>query len=376
MRNQSGLNQLVLDRIEKAIEKGASTAQQSLNSLIEEGKYSNDYLTRIGIETMVNDTPLPDVVFRHTDENKIIMDIKEHEFTMHNNAIMQVSNKFNVPLKYMKDLISGKQWQRRLATDILNKTSENTQRQRVLIRTVADEARAVLSDHYKIMDSQKIVEQFLNAAIANGCYLYDGYYNGIKLWLDVLRVEPIVFDTAKNGEVALAFGARLSSSDFGAGSLELKTYMLQGVCLNGMVSNSLLRKVHLGSRLPENITFSRDTYMKDTLAQASAIKDLTNQLFDKEAINNRILSVKKASETEVDVQAMIKNLVSSQSISKAESEAIVKVMINSREVDCCAGENSLWKLTNAMTAHARNIGTIKPERKREIEELAGSFILN
>ena len=45
-------------------------------------------------------------------------------------------------------------------------------------------------------------------------------------------------------------GARFSTSDYGDGAVDMRAYLLNGVCLNGMVRESLMKQVHLGSRLP------------------------------------------------------------------------------------------------------------------------------
>ena len=91
--------------------------------------------------------------------------------------------------------------------------------------------------------------------------------------------ETIAIPTAKNGIVEMAFGARLSTSDYGDGALELRAFLMQGVCLNGMCRNSVMRQVHLGARLPENMGISQHTYELDTKTQASAIRDLTKSIF-------------------------------------------------------------------------------------------------
>ena len=174
--------------------------------------------------------------------------------------------------------------------DILNTHNGWTDRNKVLVRAVGNEVRGFLSDSYRRLDSQQIFNTHIEEIFRNGAVLSDGFMDETRVMVESLLPAPIEMVTEHNGVIMLAFGTRLSTSDYGDGALELRSFLMQGICLNGMVRESMLKTVHLGARLPENLALSERTYRLDSETQASAVKDLTKKLFDTEIIKNRITS--------------------------------------------------------------------------------------
>jgi hypothetical protein len=188
--------------------------------------------------------------------------------------------------------------------------------------------------------------------------------------MEVLMPETISIMTPKNGMVEMAFGARLSTSDYGDGALELRAFMMQGVCLNGMVRDSVMRTVHLGSRLPENIAISKRTYELDTRTQASAIRDLTSGIFSKESIMQRGLEIQGASEMVVDMERELKALGKGKLL-KEEVTGVEKILMRNNPEDGVQGESTLWKLVQGITAHGRGLD---PRREKDFQEIAGDLM--
>ena len=249
------LNEVVEARIQQKIQKGSAYAGKAIQTMIEEGKIATDLFAPIG--NLSKGSELTKVT--NFDANGTVkMNIQEKgSFTMHDNATIQVSEKLGIPTKYMRDLIAGDGWQKGLAAEILNRHSEHTERSRFLIRAIGNEIRGVLSDRYRPLNSVPILTAFMQQVQANGAVFVDGHYNGIKMWLEVIKPEPVVIKTDNNGMVHLAIGGRISTSDFGGSSLSINMFAMQGVCLNGMVRERLMREVHLGNKLPEDFQFSQ-----------------------------------------------------------------------------------------------------------------------
>jgi hypothetical protein len=57
--------------------------------------------------------------------------------------------------------------------------------------------------------------------------------------------------------------------------------------------------------------------------------------------------------------------------SKPVAEAVNKVLMQNNPADGLQGSPTLWKLVNGMTAVARES---KPERRRELEQIAGEML--
>jgi hypothetical protein len=193
-----------------------------------------------------------------------------------------------------------------------------------------------------------------------------------RIMLESLFPQPIEIQTELNGTIYLAFGTRLSSSDYGDGALELRSFILQGVCLNGAVRESVLRAIHLGAKLPNNIGLSQETYELDSKTTASAIRDLTRNLYGHEVIKNRMLEVKAATGLTVDPGKELKNMVALQKLLKGESEEIGQLLMRNNPADGLQGESTLWKLTQGITAYA-NREDISDRRRMELQEIAGDL---
>src|SRR5690606_34968167 len=108
--------------------------------------------------------------------------------------------------------------------------------------------------------------------------------------------------TENNGNVYSVFGARISNSDFGDGALEVRAFQMNVVCMNGMVSETALKQIHLGKKLPDNINFSDRTYRLDTQAMASAVKDIMKDTLSQDRIVQTVQKIKQASSEEIDMK--------------------------------------------------------------------------
>ena len=292
------------------------------------------------------------------------------EMRINDHAIGQLAERNNVPQAYLRTLATGAEWQRQLAAQILNTHTGHSTRDKVLLRVVGDQLRGVLSDKYRRLDSRQILANFIQAAAAQNAVLVDAHSSETRFFVEVVRPGLIEIETPNNGTVYLVLGAQLRNSDFGAGSLQVKTFGMQAVCLNGMVIDTSIKEVHLGRKLPEDLRLSQRTYDLDTQAQASLVTDVMNGFFKPEYVQDFKSKVQRASATEVDAEREIKALPV-LGLTKGESERVGAVLLNNRPDDGVQGGMSLWKLAQAVGAVARDA---EPERAREIQEISGKIL--
>ena len=365
------LNQMIRNKLQAKIEQSQPKAKDALLKLMEEGKISKDFIAPLGVRLREQQRE-QHITFGANGH--VLMNLKAQEglktFTMHEHAVGQVGEKLSIPTRYLRDLATDKEWERQLASTILNQHSSWTDRQRVLLRTVGEEVRGVLSDSYKRYNSEELITAFLQEVEANGGVLVDGFLDATRMWFETFYPVPFDIPTEKNGIVTIAFGARFGTSDYGDGAVEERAFFIQGACLNGMVRNSLLRQVHLGARLPDNLEFSKNTYRLDSRTMASSIKDITRNIFAPEKIRRSIAEIQASSNIEVDLKKELTNL-SKGKLLKDEVKEIEGVFMRNREDDGCVGESTLWKLTQGISAVAR---TAAPRRQRELQEIAGELL--
>ena len=85
----------------------------------------------------------------------------------------------------------------------------------------------------------------------------------------------------------------------------------------------------------------------------------------------KALEIQGASEIDVDFDHELKNLVKNGSLLKQEKEEVEKVLMRNDPNDGVQGGATLWKLTQAITAHARELS---PERSRDLHEITGALL--
>lgn len=365
---QQGLNDVVINKVQRMIDGKAVGVQATMERLINEGRIAQDYIAPLGVELKRQDHS-PVITFNGGE--RLMMNMPDGQFTLHDNAIGQLADRMGVPQRYLRQLAQGAEWAKNLAAQILNENSGWTERSRVLVRTVGEQVRGVLSDSYRRLNSVEILTAFIQEAGGQGAVISDAYMNDTKVWAETILPQPLVVPTAKNGDVVIFAGARFSTSDYGDGAVDMRAFLLNGACLNGMVRESVMKQVHLGSKLPDNLQLSNRTYELDTQTTVSAVRDLTKGLFSKENLMKKAREIQGASEIDVDFEHELKNLTKNGSLLKTESKEVEKLLMKNDPEDGVQGAATLWKLTQAITAHAREL---TPERSRELHEISGALL--
>lgn len=365
---QQGLNEVVMNKVQRMIDGKAVGVQATMERLIHEGKIAQDYIAPIGVNLKAQDH---EPVITFAGDSQLTMNMPDGQFTMHDNAIAQMADRMGIPQRYLRQLASGEPWAIALAAYLLNQHSDWTQRSRVLVRTVGTQVRGILSDSYRRLNSVEILTAFMQEAAGQGAVISDAYMNDTKVWAETILPTPITVPTKNNGEVIIFAGARFSTSDYGDGAVDMRAFLLNGACLNGMVRESVMKQVHLGSKLPDNLALSQQTYELDTKTTVSAVKDLTKGLFSKDNLMAKAIEIQGASEVEVDFTKELKRLTSNGGLLKQEGKEVEKILMRNNPDDGVQGGATLWKLTQAITAHARELS---PERSRELHELSGQLL--
>lgn len=365
---QQGLNDVVINKVQRMIDGKQSGVQATMERLIHEGKIAQDYIAPLGVELKRNDHS-PVITFN--GEDGLTMNMPDGQFSLHANAIGQLADRMGIPQRYLRTLAGGAEWQIALAATMLNEHSGWTQRSRVLVRTVGKQVRGVLSDSYRRLNSVEILTAFVQEASQQGAVISDAYMNDTKVWAETILPQPLVIPTAKNGDVVIFAGARFSTSDYGDGAVDMRSFLLNGACLNGMVRESVMKTVHLGSKLPDTIALSQKTYELDTQTTVSAVRDFTSGLFSRDTLMQKAYEIQGASEIDVDFEHELKRLTGSGALLKQEGNEVQKILMRNDPEDGVQGAATLWKLTQAITAHAREL---TPERSRELHEISGQLM--
>jgi hypothetical protein len=361
---ETTLTDVINRKLESKLNLGKERVQDLIIRLQNEIDSTRDFITPF---TRKNN----DVTFINDGGVRMKFQNENVPFAIHAHALGQMAAKIDIPSSYLRELATGDEEHRDLAVKILSSHKNWTEEdRRLLIRSVDHEVRGVLSDSYKRLNSKMILNQFFNTVKSSEARVADAHYTDTKFWIEALIPYVLAIPTEMNGMAHVVFGVRLGNSDFGDGSLDIRSFMMQPVCTNGMVRESLMNKVHLGKKLPDNIALSNETYMYESKMITSAVKDVTMLALDSKQIRENVAMITKAGSTGVNLEREFLNLATKQ-ITKNEIVEISKIMSQDNPEDGIFGEASLWKLTQGITAHGRNIGG---RREREMAQLAGELL--
>ena len=359
---QSILQEKITRRINDSAIK--STIIQQIQ---DESTSINDYIVPIGKDS-------PEI--RFNSNGVVKMQFQNNAITseriVHRHAIGQLGDKFGIPTTYLKNLASGKeQWERDLASKLLNEHSYNNESKRYLLRELNGEVKGVLSDKYRRLNTAEIYKEFASACILEGAKLIDACYDETRTYLEFILPHVIPVNTQHNGTTYMVFGLRISNSDYGDGALRVQSYSMQVVCLNGMTRNNLIRQVHLGRKLPDNLILSNETYKLDTETQASLVRDIVSSSLNSSAILEEIQTIEKAGSKLINLDTEIK-LLPKLGMRKDEVKSLTEILSDNNPEHGVQGRNTIWKLTQAMTQVGVQTGNGR--RKRDIEDIAGKLI--
>lgn len=287
--------------------------------------------------------------------------------TMHRHALEQVARRAEIPVAYVSDLIEGEPWQRDLLAEIFNRHYRiGFGPQRFLLRSVKQQLRGFLSDRYRRLDSRPLLEAFTEICQEMNAVPIAGEASDVRV--AVKAILPIVFEPM-SGEV-IALGIEWSNSDFGAGTHSVRCYVLRLTCLNGATTEDLLKQVHVGGRLAEEIEWSQSTYELDTKTSVSALTDTVRHAFSPKNVNGMLLGIQRAHEKQIDWRGFARTPIAKRLL-KSELDA-AKAAFESEDVVNLPAGQSIWRASNALSWIAKTTQDI--DRRLELQRLAGEVL--
>jgi len=287
--------------------------------------------------------------------------------TLHSNAVGQMATRLEMPGAFANDLVASGEWGVELLADNFNRIASKRfgKDDRVLVRAVNGQARGVLSDHYRRLDSRPVLDSLIGAAKENGAILVDGHSGDVKVCVKFIVpkiVEPVP------GEY-MVFGLSWTNSDYGRGANELDSFFVRLVCLNGAIAAVEMRKIHLGARLQDGVQYSDETYRLDTEALASAVKDSAKFLLSEGRVDALSQAIKRASAEPADGKVLVERF--KKAFTKKESERLAEIYNGADVVNLPAG-NTAWRFSNAVSYLAHEVPD--GERALDMQKWAGALV--
>lgn len=288
---------------------------------------------------------------------------------LHKNALDQVAERAGIPSTFINRLLD-KPYGRELIVENLSTIFKKEEDMQYLVRSVNGEVRGVLSNSFRLMESGPIIESFAKACEEIGAVPIEGVGGDLR-WA-VKAILPMVFQPSKKKgtEELIAFGVQLSNSDFGKGALGLNCFMTRVICTNYATLEQVLRQVHIGKRLSDDMVFSKETYAADTKAQTLAVRDMVKEVLAPKKVNALVGRIGKALEERIDPKQAWTELPK-LGLLKGEVEK-VKELFNDAGVEQLPPGTTQARLSNAVSWFAKSAAT--PERRLELEQIAGDLL--
>lgn len=343
------------ERLDSIIVEGKQNVMQTLNEVAEEFRIRKDMLVKPS-----------SMAFKVESTGDVVVDIRKQYHSLTPYSEQQLYSKTNIPVNFAKKLISigeGKLLEENL-TVINNKINKEG----LLIRSIENTIKGILSPSYKRLDASPIFEGFLEQTLKKGFVPHRGMNTYSRY--NISMILPEIFEVLPNEHIV--YGINITSSDYGASALNIDLSLMRIVCTNLAIGYDMLRQVHLGSKFNTEknyIELSNETHELDVKTTISAVKDIVNNT-DVHIQNLHEIVTKKATEN-VSVNDII-DLLKRRGVSKDVAEKIQFTFDSDLPIEL-PKEPNIWRMSNAISLIAHSL---EGDKRLQLENEAMQILLN
>jgi hypothetical protein len=239
-----------------------------------------------------------------------------------------------------------------------------------LIRAEAGHVRAWLSDRYLRVANTDLAETLIPAlreGNGNAWMIQEAAITDRQM--HIRAIFP-TFEADVNPRVGdvVHLGLTIRNSEVGAGAFTVEASLYRLKCTNTLVSGGGMRRVHLGSRLSGDFVahLADETMRAQDRALMMEARDVVKALADRNHFEQLVGIAQGAAETELpEPIAATRILTKTAGLTEQETARVEEELTR-------AGDPTMWGLTNALTATARDLADF--ERKNELETKAGAIL--
>ena len=309
-------------------------------------------------------------------------------FSITENCHRQISGRLQIPWKYYDRLLTD---HRDLVISQVNALFEREPQTR-LLRTLDGKARAFLSDRYRTIDNDEVIEQalppiikgdvpsqLLSSNVSENSMHIKVLFTGDNLAQDIGELERPQRHAGgqNNGSTRdiIRPGAVISNSETGHGRLRIDGFFYRDFCFNGCVYGTEnifnYKRNHIGSKLEANgefEVFSDETKRKQNELIIAEVTDAMKALTNEENVvkmGDALRATKEGTQVD-DAFAAVNQLAKEVDIRDGEKEDIIGNLLMD-------GDFSRWGMLNAVTKIA-NAEEVEYERACELENIGSQLI--
>ncbi len=360
------------EKMEKIIEEGLASAR-SVAELVQSRLITDVVAKAPALRLRVQDDGSYGLVRGGDPSLGGVVRTTDGPVDLHPHALDQMLQNAGLPKKFAEHLVNesgGSTWGKELVARNVNEILARRDKQRNLLRHEGDEnapVKGFLSDKFRRIDSRPLLDAFMGSAAEIGLVPVQGVASDTKVRMRAIM--PQVFEPIAN-EVMM-FGVEWANSDYGDGGHALSLFVTRVWCTNMAMGDTVLRQVHTGKTLSDDIEYSARTYALDTKTNVSALRDTVRHAISPKRVNLMLEHVKEAGEKELKGNS-VETILAKLKLSKTDAQAVQGLYDGPDVVNLPPG-NTAWRLSNALSFFA-NAKTVGADKKLELEAAAGSLV--
>jgi hypothetical protein len=310
-------------------------------------------------------TVTPEIVDDKEALPRNMLDINgQGRFNVNENAHRQIATRNNIPYKYYERMM--KEAPNLLARNVNTWMEKNPQRR--MIRTLDGNARAFLSDRYRILDNDEVLAATLPVLSDLEVKIESSQVTEKKLYLKM--VFPKVEGEIKKGDVVQA-GAIISNSEIGHGSVLVHPFAYRLWCLNGATFDSLgTKRYHVGRAAGENEIayqyYKDDTLKADDEAFMLKLRDSIRAAAEESMLETMINKMRETTERKIEGNPVKAVEVVQKRFNLLESETagVLTSLINGADL-------TQYGMANAITDMSKSVESY--DRATDLERMGGQL---
>ena len=313
-------------------------------------------------------------------DGRTSLDVADHgQYAITANTHRQISSHLGIPADYYDRLqdgvtqlrdpyCSGRSLFESTVNSLLQARPASERR---MVRTLDGSARAFLSDRYRPLDHDEILERVLPALSEFDLDWSESSLEVTDQRLYMKLVNPRVQADINVGDTVQA-GVLVTNSEIGMGSFSVTPLIFRLVCGNGMTRQDFARrKYHTGARLAGDGEM-HDYYRDETVrarneATVLEMRDLIRGALSDAVFGKIVATLREAAAIRIagDPIKAVEELKSRFSLSNDEKGGVLRALIE-------GGDLSVWGLANAVTRVAQDAPTY--DRSTDLEAIGGQLL--
>lgn len=280
----------------------------------------------------------------------------------------QISQALNIPKPYYDRMLAD-------APDLLAANVNRwfrTDPEPRMVRTIGNEARALLSSRFRPLDNFDLAEAVLPILLDDTqLRVESSALTETRMYIKAISAR--ITAEVVPGDVVQA-GIVISNSEVGAGSVKIEPLLYRLICANGAIANDFaMKKYHVGKGFGSGgdgaEEFFRDeTRVADDRAFFLKVQDLVRAAFDDVKFGRMVDRVRATTQQRIveDPVKVVEVFATRSRLTDNERGSVLRNLIEGRDL-------TQYGLLNAVTAAAQD-ATLNYERATDLERLGGDVI--